>query len=98
MLTYVIDDIFFGVIIVRVRWIDRTNYIDLIVLGHRVVLVHVDYMIRVVYSKSVTKKRKNKFISKNGQRYNFNLIIQNAKNYFMKLFVIIMSNFVETYM
>lgn len=59
--TYIVDDVLLGIVIIRVRRIYGTYYIHLIILERCVVLVHVDYMICVVYSKSATKNRK-KFI------------------------------------
>lgn len=60
--TYVVDDVLLSVVIIRVRLVHRTYYVDLIVLERCVVLVHIDYVICVVYSKSVTKK-KRRFVS-----------------------------------
>lgn len=56
--THVIDDVLLGVVIVSSGQVDRTYYVDLVVLESRVVFVHVYYVIRVVYSKSA-KQRKN---------------------------------------
>lgn len=52
LLGHVVDDVLLSIVIdVRVRRIYGTYYIDLIVLEHRVVFVHVNYVICVVYSK-----------------------------------------------
>lgn len=52
LLGHVVDDVLLSIVInIRVRWIHRTYYIDLIVFEHCVVFVHVNYMICVVYSK-----------------------------------------------
>jgi len=59
--TYIVDDVLLSIVVIRVRWVDGTYYIDLIILERCIVLVHVDYMICVVYSKSATKKGPRKY-------------------------------------
>jgi len=60
-LTYIVDDVLLSIVVIRVRRVDGTYYIDLIILERCIVLVHVDYMICVVYSKSATKKASCKY-------------------------------------
>jgi hypothetical protein len=55
--TYVVNNVLLHFVIVRFRLVDRTNYIHLVVLERRVVLVHIYYVIRIVYSKSETKEK-----------------------------------------
>lgn len=55
--TYIVNNILLRVLVIRSRLVHRTYYVHLIVLERRVVLVHVYYMVCVVYSKSVTEKR-----------------------------------------
>lgn len=55
--TYIVNDILLRVLVIRSWLVHRTYYVHLIVFERRVVLVHVYYMVCVVYSKSVTEKQ-----------------------------------------
>jgi len=49
LLGHVVDDVLLGVILVRSRRVNRADDVHLVVLERDVVLVDVDYVVRVVY-------------------------------------------------
>lgn len=53
---HVVDDVLFGVLLVRARRVHGTNDVDLVVFERNVVLVDVDDVVRVVYPESVSKR------------------------------------------
>ena len=63
--TYVVNNILLRVLVIRSWLVHRTYYVHLIVLERRVVLVHVYYVVCVVYSKSVTEDINHRYISNN---------------------------------
>lgn len=64
LLGNVVDDVLFGVLVVCTRCIHWTDYVHLVILELHIPFVHVDYVIRVVNSKSETKRRETRQISR----------------------------------
>lgn len=62
--THVVNDILFGVRLVRSRRVHGTHDVHLVVLERHVAFVHVDYVVRVVYPESETHYRRH--VRKNG--------------------------------
>ena len=56
----VVDYVLFGVVFVRSRRVHWADYVHLVVLKWDVVLVDVNNVIRIVYPKSVKKKKTKK--------------------------------------
>lgn len=52
--THIVNDILFGIRLVRARRVHGTHDVHLIVFERLVSFVHVDYVVRVVYPESET--------------------------------------------
>jgi len=52
--THVVNDILFGIRLVRARRVDGAHDVHLVVFERLVSFVHIDYVVRVVYPESET--------------------------------------------
>ncbi len=58
LLRHVVNDVLLRVVFVRSGRVNWTDDVHLVVLERNVVLVHVDYVIRIVYPESTNKQTK----------------------------------------